>query len=90
MFNGLHATAQAIGINTERLPLTPTIGKWYYLPLIGKPNSNTSGRAKALGTGVVYLQNMATGDKVTHFDGMNSLSPPDCFISMACTRAMGL
>jgi len=66
--NGLHATALAIGINTERLPLTPTIGKWYRLPLIGKPNTNTSGRAKALGTGVVYLQNMATGDKVTHFD----------------------
>ncbi len=66
--SGLHATAQSIGINPARLPLTPTIGKWYRLPLIGKPNSNTSGRAKALGAGVVYLQNMATGDKVTYFD----------------------
>jgi putative DNA primase/helicase len=66
--NALHQTAISIGINPERLPHAPTIGKWYRLPLVGKPNSNTSGRAKALGTGIVYLQNMATGDKVTHFD----------------------
>ena len=66
--NELYATALAIGINPDKLPAAPVIGKWYYMPLIGKSNSNTSGRAKALGVGVVYLQNMVTGDKVTHFD----------------------
>jgi putative DNA primase/helicase len=66
--NALHQTALSIGINPERLPHAPTIGKWYYLPLVGKPNSNTSGRFKALGVGVAFMQNMATGDKVTHFD----------------------
>jgi putative DNA primase/helicase len=64
----LHETALSIGISPERLPHAPTIGKWYYLPLVGKPNSNTSGRFKALGIGVAFMQNMATGDKVTHFD----------------------
>lgn len=63
----LAETALSIGINSEKLPACPTLGKWYYLPALGKPKTNTACRARALAHGVVYLCNHVTGDTVTWF-----------------------
>lgn len=66
--NAIHATALAIGINPERLPLNPVIGKFYRLQAINKPSSDKSCYIKFMAQGVAVLGNWSTGDKVTHFD----------------------
>lgn len=64
----LHQTALSIGINPDKLPASPIIGKWYYLPVEGKKPSNTSGRVKLLAHGVAFMQNFVTGEKGNWFD----------------------
>ena len=66
--NALYATALSIGINPERLPLNPVVGKFYRLQAINKPSSDKSCYIKFMAQGVAVLGNWSTGDKVTHFD----------------------
>jgi putative DNA primase/helicase len=66
--NVLHQTALSIGINPERLPLNPVVGKFYRLQAINKPSSDKSCYIKFMAQGVAVLGNWSTGDKVTHFD----------------------
>lgn len=63
----LHHTAQSIGINTDKLPANPTVGKWYRLPILGKALSNRAGSVRLLAHGVAFCQNFITGESVTWF-----------------------
>ena len=63
----LHHTAQSIGINTDRLPTCPEVGKWYRIPVLGKALSNKAGSVRLLSHGVAFCQNFITGEQVTWF-----------------------
>lgn len=63
----LHDYALSLGIIADKLPHSPLVGKWYFLPVEGKKPTNTSGRIKLLAHGVAYLHNFVTGAACTWF-----------------------
>jgi len=64
----LHHEAQMMGIDTSRLPAHPQLGKFYRLPVIGKPKGKKDGSVKLIADGVAYLRNFITGESKTVFD----------------------